>query len=71
MLNISNLNKNPIFNAGYAVIVQQYGLSPSCSILQLFSISASPTIYGFYLQDAQASMYYRFAFTVDLANGLF
>jgi len=71
MLNISNLNSNPIFNAGFAVIVQQYGLSPSCSIFQLFSITASPTIYGFYLEDRQASMYYRFAFTVDLTNGIF
>jgi hypothetical protein len=48
-LNTTNVNSNPIFAAGYAVIMQQYGLSPDCIVQQLFSIAASPTVYGFYL----------------------
>lgn len=70
-LNSTNVNSNPIFAAGYAVIMQQYGLSPACLVQQLFSIASSPTAYGFYLEDPQAKAYYRFAFTIDLDKGIF
>jgi hypothetical protein len=70
-VNISSLNSNPIFSTGYAVIMQQYELPPSCIISELFSIASTPALYGFYLEDSQAGLYYRFAYTIDLNNGVF